>query len=611
MNIKHFISFKDPGKYQIESKSIKSDRLKFEKNTSSFKMRERYACEKTIKRRIFIYLCFILLFYVFLSSFACKNEAESQEDFDIVVRNGRIVDGTGNPWFPADVGIKNGLIIKVGKISAEAASKTIDADGLIVAPGFIDIHNHSDINLTVNPRAESMVRQGITTIVIGNCGYGAAPSEQWPSFGGYLSQLEKTGVGCNVMALVAHGQVRTMVMGEEGRSASPKDLEQMKVLIARAMEEGAIGLSSGLAYAPGMFADTHEMIELCKTVAAYGGLYATHIRSDGYTWEESVREALETAKKSGISLQISHLESHYPNWGEEAKILHILEEARDSGLAVTTDIPPYLCGQTNITTLLPQWALDGGMPKIIERLENPEMRQLIKEWIMTQKEEHIMPTPTLMADGMPQNIWIVRSQKNPDYSGKNLVEIGVMRRKNPLDATLDVITEEASEISIVIEHHSEKDMQMLLSHPLSMIETDGFALAKYGPLSKGTPHPRSYGTFPLVFRKYVRGETREEEPREPGTKILTLEEAVRKSSSFPATKLGLMDRGLIRTEMRADIVIFNPKTISDKATYAAPHQYPEGILYVLVNGKIVIANGENTQILAGMIIRGPGYRADE
>jgi len=400
-------------------------------------------------------------------------------------------------------------------------------------------------------------------------------------------------------------------MGEEGRLASPDELERMKLAIARAMEEGAVGMSSALAYAPGMFADTREMVELCKVIAMYGGLYATHIRSDGYTWEESVREALETAEKSGVSLQISHLESHYPNWGDEAKILRLLEEARDNGLDVTTDIPPYLCGQTNISTLLPPWALDGGTSKITERLNDPEEREKIKQWIMTKKAEHVMPTSTLMADGFPQNIWIVRSRKNPECSGKNFAEIGEMRGKDPLDAVLDVIAEEGAEMSIVMEHHYEKDMQMLVRHPLSMIETDGHALATYGPLSEGTPHPRCYGTFPLVFRKYVRGETREEEPREPGASILTLEDAVRKSSSFPATKLGLRDRGLLRKGMRADVVIFDPKNVSDRATYANPHQYPGGIPYVLVNGKLVIENGENTGILAGMIIRGPGNQSHQ
>jgi len=562
-----------------------------------------------MKKRAFFLITVLCLGMGMLSTAGCKKGKTPQDKFDLVIMNGRVADGTGNPWFPADLGIKDGRIIKVGKISADEGLKIIDAAGLIVAPGFIDIHNHSDIDLTVNPRTESMVRQGVTTIVIGNCGEGAAPSEKWPSFGGYLSQLEETGVGCNVAALVAHGQVRTMTMGEGGHHASPEELERMKSAIALAMEEGAVGMSSALAYAPGMFADTREMIELCKVVAAYGGFYATHIRSDGYTWEESVREALETAEQSGVSLQISHLESHYPNWGDEAKILRILEEARDKGLAVTTDIPPYLCGQTNISTLLPPWALDGGTPKIVERLNDPVEREKIKEWIMTKKKEHVMPTSTLMADGLPQNIWIVRSRKNPDCSGKNFAEIGIMKGKEPLDAVLDVIAEEGAEMSIVMEHHYETDMQMLVRHPLSMLETDGHALATYGPLSEGSPHPRCYGTFPLVFRKYVRGENREEEPREPGTKILTLEEAVRKSTSFPATKLGLRDRGLVREGMRADIVIFDPKTISDKATYASPHQYPEGISYVLVNGKLVIRNGENTELLAGMIIRGRGYRS--
>jgi N-acyl-D-aspartate/D-glutamate deacylase len=452
-----------------------------------------------------------------------------------------------------------------------------------------------------------MVRQGVTTLVIGNCGESAAPSEEWPNFGAYLSHLEKKGVAVNVAALVGHGNLREVVLSSAGRLPSPEEFGKMKGILDQAMKDGAIGLSSALAYAPGMFADTNEMIELCKIVARYGGLYTTHIRSDGSAWEKSVREAIETSEKSGASLQISHLESHYPNWGQEEKVLRILEETRARGMDVTTDIPPYLCGQTGIYTLLPPWALDGGTPKIVERLKNAREREKIKEWIMTKKEEHVMPTATLVADGHPENIWIVKSKKNPACSGKNFAEIGALKGKSPLDAVLDVIAEEEAYMSIVMEHHFEEDMRKLIVHPLSMIETDGHALAPYGPLGEGSPHPRCYGTFPLLFRKYVRGETRAEEPREPGAKLLTLEEAVRKSTSFPAQKLGLRERGLIREGMFADIVIFDPLTITDKATYANPHQYPEGISYVLVNGEVVVEKGEHTGKLVGKILRGPGH----
>ena len=424
-----------------------------------------------------------------------------------------------------------------------------------------------------------------------------------------MAELEKKGVSVNVSALIGHGNLREVVLNSAGRLPTSEEFEKMKALVDQAMRDGAIGLSSALAYAPGMFADTEEMIELCRIVARHGGIYTTHIRSDGTTWEKSVREAIETSEKSGVSLQISHLESHYPNWGQQDKILKLLEETRARGLEVTTDIPPYLCGQTGIYTLLPPWALDGGTPKIVERLRNPAEREKIKDWIMTKKEEHVMPTATLVADGHPENIWIVRSRENPACSGKNFAEIGAIKGKNPLDAVLDVIAEEEAYMSIVMEHHFEEDMRRLIAHPLSMIETDGHALAPYGPLGEGSPHPRCYGTFPLLFRKYVRGETREDEPREPGAKLLTLEEAVRKSTSFPAQKLGYRDRGQVREGMHADIVIFDPLTITDKATYANPHQFPEGIAYVLVNGQVVVERGEHTGRLPGRILRGPGYAA--
>ena len=544
-----------------------------------------------------------------LAGAGCGRPQAPGETFDLLIRNGRVVDGTGNPWFRADVGVNAGRISMIGNLSAASGKSLIDAEGLVVSPGFIDIHNHSDLDLTVDSRAESMVRQGVTTMVIGNCGESGAPSKEWPTVGAYLAGLEKKGVAVNVSALVGHGNLREVVLNAAGRLPTPEELEKMKALVAQAMKDGAIGLSSALAYAPGMFADTEEMVELCRVVARHGGIYATHIRSDGPAWEKSVREAIETSEKSGVPLQISHLESHYPNWGQQDRILRLLEETRARGLEVTTDIPPYLCGQTGIYTLLPPWALDGGTPRIVERLRNPAEREKIKEWIMTKKEEHVMPTATLVADGHPENIWIVRSRKNPDCSGKNFAEIGAIKGKDPLDAVLDVIAEEEAYMSIVMEHHFEEDMRRLIAHPLSMIETDGHALAPRGPLGEGSPHPRCYGTFPLLFRKYVRGETRVEEPREPGQKLLSLEEAVRKSTSFPAQKLRFRDRGLVREGMQADIVIFDPLTITDKATYANPHQFPEGIAYVLVNGQVVVERGNQTDRLAGRVLRGPGYAA--
>lgn len=549
--------------------------------------------------------------------------------FDVIIRGGRIVDGAGNPWFRADVGIDGGRIVKIGNLSSAEGEKAIYADGLTVCPGFIDIHNHSDITLLINPRADSMVRQGVTTQVTGNCGYSCAPVRDatkallenylfglmpeveidWHTLGEYLHRLEKQGIATNVAPLVAHGAVRVAVLGWANRLPRPKELEDMRNLVASAMEDGAFGMSTGLAYAPGMFSNTREIIELARVVTRYGGLYASHVRSEVFGWEEAVREAMDIGEKAEIRVQVSHVESHIPNWGKQETILNMLEGARGRGLDVTCDIPPYLCGFTSATAMLPPWALEGGCEKILERLRDPEAREKIKKFVLTERESHVSPITALLAGGLSNKIWIASSEKNPDSKGKSLAEIAGLRKKDPLDAALDVILEEeGGTLTIVGEVHSEDDLRKVVEHPLSMIESDGLAWAP--DLEAGAkPHPRFYGVFPLTFRKYVRGETREEEPKEVGEKIITLEEAVRKMTSFPAQKLGLRDRGLIREGMWADIVIFDPEAVEDQATYANPHQYPKGIPYVLVNGQVVVEKGEHTGALPGEVLRGPGYSA--
>jgi N-acyl-D-amino-acid deacylase len=529
--------------------------------------------------------------------------------FDTVIKGGRIVDGTGNPWFWADVGITNGRITAVGDLSSARTQATVDAAGLVVCPGFIDMHTHSDSTLLVNPRAESMVRQGVTTQVIGNCGMSSTPvtrdaQAEWHTLGQYLNRLEEQRVATNVAALVGHGQIRMAVLGSDDRAPTEDELEEMRSLVARAMRDGAFGLSTGLAYAPGLFADTAELVELAVVAARYGGLYTTHIRDESsqLAWQRSVQEALEVCERARIRVQISHLESHYPNWGGEDKVLAMLEEARARGLDVTCDIPPYVCGATNLTTILPNWAHAGGAPGIVERLGDPDTRDKIRQFVLVQRESQANPPPTMLADGLADRIWLAASNGNPDLVGKNLAEIGTLRGTDPVDAAFDLIVEDEGESHIVVEQHNEEDIRQVLQHPLSMIVSDGAAYAPYGVLEAQRPHPRSYGVFPLVFRKYVRGETRKEEPSEVGEKVLTLPEAVRKMTSFPAQKLGLRDRGWVREGTWADLVVFDPLSIEDRATYQAPHQYPRGIPYVLVNGQVVVERGEHTGALPGKVI---------
>lgn len=549
---------------------------------------------------------------------------------DLIIRNGRIVDGTGNPWFRGEIGISDGKVEKIGRSVSAESKRIIDAEGLVVCPGFIDIHNHSDTTVLINPKAESMVRQGVTTQVIGNCGFSCAPVKdhtkdllgkylfelmpeieiEWNTFGEYLNQLDKRKSTINIASLVGHGTVRIAVLGYAKRLPNREEIEEMKGLVVSAIEDGAFGMSTGLAYAPGIFSDTNEIIDLAEVIAEYDGLYTSHIRNEANetAWKQSVQEAIQVGEKTGVRVQVSHIESHYPNWGKQEMILRMFENARDKGIDVACDIPPYVCGYTTITTLLPDWALSGGLPKIVERLRDPEKRKKIKKFVMEEKDRHTNPSQSLVADGYPTKIWIVSSEKRPELVGKNLEDVAEVFGKDPFDSALDLILGEEGKTPIICELHTEDDIREVVKHPLSIIESDGFSWTPHGKLGKTKPHPRSYGTFPLIFRKYVRGETRNEEPKEKGEKILSLEEAVRKMTSFPAQRLGLRNRGILREGTWADIVIFDPLTIEDQATYANPHQYPKGINQVLVNGEMVIEEGEHTGAYPGRILRGPGKK---
>lgn len=541
-------------------------------------------------RKNFYFLFFCLILVLIIGSLAQSKD----QQFDLIIKNGRVIDGTGNPWFMADIGIKDGKIAKIGNLASAGGKKIIDADGLIVSPGFIDLHNHSDKELLTQPKAENYIRQGVTTLFVGHCGSSAVPSVKWSSFNKYFNHLEKQGISTNVAALVGHGQVRGYVIGKDDREPTSSELEKMKAIVAQAIEDGAYGLSTGLVYFPGTFAKKEEIIELCKVVAKYDGLYATHVRNDGAKWEEAVLEALETAEKSGARLQIVHNESHYPNWGKLDEIMRHIEEARERGMRVSCDVIPTLCGSQGIKTVFPNWSLDGGDEKLIKRLKNPEDRAKIKKYVLQEKDKHPSPSSTLIADGHSDKIWI---------EGKNLAEIAQEMGKEPIDAAMDLVIDKGRTFGIIMEYHYEDDMCKLIKHPLSSIISDG-SIQTFG---KGTPNLRTYAAFPLIFRKYVRGESRKEEPREVGRKIISLQEAVRKITSCPAQRLRLRDRGLLRENMWADIVIFDPQTISDQATYANPHQYSKGIPYVIVNGQVVVENSEHTGAFPGKVIRGPRY----
>jgi N-acyl-D-amino-acid deacylase len=541
--------------------------------------------------------------------------------FDLVIRNGFVVDGTGNPWFRADVGILGGKIANVGKLDTVDSEKGIDVTGLVVSPGFIDIHSHSDLTLLINPRAESKIRQGVTTEVIGNCGMSPAPVNKktviflkddwgleakevawnWSTFGEYLDQLEKQGVALNVAPLVGHGTVRTAVMGVDNRPPTSEELEKMKELVAQSMEDGAFGMSTGLVYLPGCYADTSELIELCKVVARYGGIYASHTRGERETIVEALKEAIEIGEKAGVPVQVSH---NCPKWGGSEKLpemFKVYEGARARGVDVTMDNDAHTDFNPELSYILPQWAQAGGVEKVIERLRNPEIRERIKKEIVEDKH----PGPGycgLVKHGRWDRVFLFRCKKNKDLIGKNFEEIAKTKdAKDPFDAYFDLLIEEKGEASALFNYIDENDIRTVLKFHLMMVSTDGSAYAPYGALGKIDGYsPCSYGEYPYILERYVREE-----------KIMTLQESIRKMTSFPAQKLGLKDRGLIREGIWADIVVFDINRIKDRATSRYPytfplsnypHKYPEGIEYVLVNGQVVIEKGEHKGVLPGKVL---------
>jgi N-acyl-D-amino-acid deacylase len=546
--------------------------------------------------------------------------------FEILIKNGFLIDGAGNPWFKADVGISKGKIVQIGRLGTFKADKVIDASGLVVSPGFIDIHTHSDLALLINPRAESKVRQGVTTEVIGNCGSSAGPVRKetlsfvkdewepeakavewnWSSLGDYLNRLKEQGVSVNVASFVGHGTVRTAVMGVKKRKPTSGELREMKTLVAQAMKEGAFGLSSGLVYLPGCFAATSELIELCKVVAEYDGLYTSHTRGERETIIDALKEAIEIGEQAGVPVQVSHNCPKYGAHGRFREQSEIYETARTRGVDVTFDNDAHTDFNPSLSLVLPQWAQAGGNRKITERLKDPELREKIKREII----EDSFPGPGyvgLVKHQRWDRIFLFSCGKNKKLIGKSFKEIGTIRGVDPFDAYLDLLVEERGNVSGLFYYIDEEDIRTVMQHSLMMVCSDGSALATYGVLRKINGYsPCSYGEYPYILERYVREE-----------RILSLPEAIRKMTSFPAQKLGLRDRGLLREGIWADIVIFDPKTVKDRATSRYPyhfplpnfpHKYPKGIQQVLVNGEIVVEKDTHRGVLPGKVLRHPSTR---
>lgn len=525
---------------------------------------------------------------------------------DLVIKNGRIVDGTGNPWFFGDIGVKDGIITHVGKVEEESL-RTIDAQWEVVAPGFIDGHCHSDLLILDRPLCDIKLQQGVTTEVVGNCGLAPAPcfpetadllrsyvepvigktEWKWPwrTIEEYMSELEKAQSSGNAATYVAHGALRIAVMGFAKRPATPAELDRMKALLEEGMRAGAIGLSIGLLYAPGSYAPTEEIAELCKIVAKYDGLLATHIRGEGNNLLPSVREVVRIAEQSGVSLHVSHLKAAGKiNWGKTKEAMEIIDDAQNRGMDVTCDAYPYSAGSTTLTTLLPPWTLEGGIRATLSRLKDTKVRKKIKDELREEQRDW----DNLVVSTGWQSVYVsaVASDNNKRWEGKHMLEIGEALGIDPEDAMMNLLLEEDGNVSIVYFHMSDKDVAEVIRYDKSLVASDSLGCVT------GKPHPRTYGTFPRLFAKYVREE-----------RALSLEQAVRKVTSFPARRFKLGQRGLIVPGYRADLVIFDPQSIADTATYEEPQRLPEGIAHVLVGGISTVERQKHTGVRSGVFVR--------
>jgi len=529
---------------------------------------------------------------------------------DLVISAGTVVDGTGRPRFRADIGIDKRKIAHIAPAESLNGTRTIDSKGLVVAPGFIDIHTHSDFTLLMNRKAESAVRQGVTTSLVGACGRTCAPVNEktkdllikdiigydprlpitWDTVDGYLRELEKGGIAQNVAALVGHDAVRIAAMGYDARKPTVKELEGMKQLVRESMETGVVGLSTGLAYPPGAFADTGEVVELCKVVASYGGIYWSHLRGSDGDFLAGVEEAIRIGEEAKLPVHMAHLCGFFGN-SDTRQAIRMIEDARNRGLDVTCDLYPYLAGANPLAAFLPQSVFTRDPTEFVKEIRDPAKRKKLAEEVRRSEVGSFWLTRKETLEGI--NLYDCR--ENRALKGKSLAEIAELKNMDPIESVLEVLADEGSDMystGVIAQWMDERDNFAVFKAPFHMVGSDGLALAPYGLLESFKFHPRAYGTFPRFLGRYVR---------EQG--IVTLEEAVRKMTSFPAQRLNLKDRGLIKEGMWADLVIFNYDRVIDRSTYEEPDLYPEGVEYVVINGDIVIEKGQHTNQMPGMVLR--------
>ena len=554
-------------------------------------------------------LILILTLFVLVASSLAQ---DSVADFDLVISNGHVIDGTGSPWYSGDIGIRNGKIAAIGNLSDSARKHTIDAAGKVVAPGFIDMLGQSELTILVDPRLPSKIYQGITSEITGEGG-SAAPlndaiiqsgrktydyykiNPDWRTLRQYFARLEKQKIGINLATYVGATQVRLMVLGENDVQPTPAQLDQMKSLVRDAMTDGAMGVSTSLEYAPAPYAKTGELIALASEASKAGGIYATHMRSEGDAIMESIDETLRIGREAHIPVEIWHLKvAGKTNWGRMPEIVAKINSARASGEDVSADTYAYTAWFNEFSAFIPPWAHDGGTAKLVERLKDPGTRARIRKDMLTASKDWDNEWQEISG---PDAIMIgaVQNPKLLSLQGQRLSEIAKSSNKDPIDALCDLLIQDPS-ISVAVFGMSQPDVTLALQQPWVSIDNDSEGTSPEGILGQAHPHPRAYGTFPRILSKYVRED-----------KALSLEDAIRKFSALPAQRMRLTDRGVLKAGMWADVVIFDPATVHDRATFDNPNQLSEGMEYVLVNGVPVIEEGKMTGALPGKVLRGPGY----
>lgn len=533
--------------------------------------------------------------------------------FDLVITNGHIVDGTGSPWYSGDVGIRDGRISAIGNLSGASRKLTVDAKGRVVAPGFVDMLGQSETTILVDPRLPSKIYQGITTEITGEGG-SAAPlndaiiandrpgyelykiNPDWRTFRQYFSRLEKQGMGINLASYVGATQVRRVVLGDADVQPTPEQLEKMKALVRKAMHDGAVGVSTSLEYAPAPYAKTEEIIALASEASKFGGIYATHMRNESDSVLEAIDEAVRIGREAHIPVEIWHFKAAgKANWGRMPEMVARVNKARAEGFDVEADTYAYTAWSNSMSAFVPAWAHDGGDAKLIERLKDPTTRARIRKDMLTPSKDWDNEWDEITG---PQDVMIsvVQNPALKKFQGKRLTEVAKIMNEDPMDALFDLLIEDKGFTDCAVFGMSEPDVALALQQPWVSVDNDSSGTSPEGILGEEHPHPRAYGTFPRILRKYVREE-----------KKLTLEEAIRKFSALPAQRMRLTDRGVLKQGMWADVVVFDPETVRDLATFDDPNRLSEGMAYVLINGVPVIEDGKMTGALPGKVLRGAGY----